>query len=824
MPKIAPRWKKIILYSLSSIIILLIAIWGILYWYVSTHKQELIAKIETAAGEKIEGKVIIKDIQPDFFKDFPLMSFRIDSVSLQDSLYSTHHIKLLEVEHAYARLNFFSVLKGSPSFSKITIENGHFNIFVDSSGYSNNYLLRSKDTTDKKKNKKGMEISDFEINNFSLSIDNKPMDKKFAFTVNKLQGNYATTKTGTMIKFFVEAGFKQLGFNLELGSFLKNSTIKGDFKVAFDTAAKTFKIQKTPLDIDGETVYYEASLSLDKEKDIPFRMNFEAKNVNYNVGVNWLSENIYNKLSKLKFKKPLNLYAQINGGFMERGTNPHITLQYDTKDNVVDLMGYSFDKVFFKGRFDNEVIKGIARHDSNSVVTLDTLSADFSSLPVRGKNISLTNLKHPFAKAELAASFNANGLNNIFGEQFNFSKGTCSYNLRYNGELFLNTLIADEIYGDVNLNNVDFVYQDRNLRFTRGNVILKFNGNDLGINKFQVFSNNSDINITGLSKDFLTAFMQLPGKAMMDLKLKSNNIDFGAFETYFIQKRTNKTPVSTGTAIKTASSKLEDFLTNSSVTLNMDINKAVYKKLQISNFNALMLFREAGINIDHLNLRAADGSISLKAGINQSAPNNPFFASVNVNNVKVDKFFYAFNNFGFKGLTDKNVEGLFSVNGDLKGNITDRGTILENTLDGKLNYKLTNAALKNFGFFDKIKRFFRNRKLEQLEIPHFAGSVSISNGTITIPQTKLETSALNLSFVGKYGVGSGRPTAIDLRVPLRNPQIDKKREEEGRKKRKGEGIVLNFKATSDKEGKINIGIGKTEGAKDEGMDWSEEEE
>lgn len=823
MLKISPRWKKIIFYTLGSIFILFIALWGILYWYVSTHKKELIAKIEQAAGDKIEGKLEIKDIQPDFFKNFPMISFRIDSISLQDSLYRIYQTKLVEVEHAYARLNFFSVLKGSPSFSKITVENGHFNIFVDSTGYSNNYLLRAKDTSPKKSKNKDMDISDFEINNFSISIDNKPMDKKFAFTVNNLQGSYTSEKPGAIIRFSIDARFTQLGFNLELGSFLKNSSVKGDFKVAFDTAAKTFKVHKTPLDIDGEKVYYEASLSLDREKDVPFKMNFEAKDINYNVGINWLSENIYNKLSKLKFKNTLNVYAQLDGGFMERGANPHITLQYDTKNNSVDLMGYSFDKVYFKGRFDNEVIEGIARHDSNSVVTLDTLSADFASLPVRGKNISLTNLKHPFAKAELAASFQASVLNNIFGEQFNFSKGEASYNLRYNGELFLNTLIADEIYGDVNLNNVDFVYKERNLHFNRGNVALKFNGNDLGIDKFQVFSNNSDINITGISKDFLTAFMELPGKAMMDLNLKSNNIDFGAFETYFVQKRTSKAKVSTGTAIKTASSKLEDFLTNSSVSINMNINKAVYKRLQIANLNALMLFREAGINIDHLNLRAADGTISLKAGINQSAPNNPFFAAVNVNKVKVDKFFYAFNNFGFKGLTERNVAGLFSVNGDLKGNITDRGTLLENTLDGKLNYQLSNAALKNFSFFDKIKRFFPNRKLEHLEIPNFEGSMSISNGTITIPKTHLETSAVNLSFVGKYGLSSDRPTAIDLRVPLRNPQVDKKREEQGKKKRKGEGIVLNFNATSDKDGKINIGVGKTEGARDN-IDWSEEEE
>jgi hypothetical protein len=65
---------------------------------------------------------------------------------------------------------------------------------------------------------------------------------------------------------------------------------------------------------------------------------------------------------------------------------------------------------------------------------------------------------------------------------------------------------------------------------------------------------------------------------------------------------------------------------------------------------------------------------------------------------------------------------------------------------------------------------------------------------------------------------------LDLRVPLRNPQVDKRRIAQGKGKRKGEGIVLNFKATSGENGKINIGVGKTEGAKAEGLDWVENDE
>lgn len=818
-------WKKIIGYSLGSIIILLLAVWGILYWYVSSHKKEIIAKIEQAAGDKIEGKVQIKDIQPDFFKSFPLISFRLDSISLQDSLFHIYQTKLIEIEHAFVRLDLISVMKSSPSFSKVTVENGAFNIFIDTNGYSNNYLLKSKDTVPHQDSeKKGdLSINRFELKNCALHIDNKLMDKKFAFTVNNLDGNYKQDDTGAKIKFDIEVDFQQLGFNLEKGSFLKKAHLNTFFDVDYQKATKTFNIHKTVLDIDDEQVDFEAMIVLDKERNIPFTMVFDADKIDFNVGINWMSETIFNKLSKLKFEQPLHVQAKIEGGFINQ-TQAHVALQYNTQNNKVQLFDYKLEKVSFEGIFDNEVIKGLPRHDSNSIVTLDTLSADFSGLPIRARNISLTNFRKPFAKAELAAQFDTKVFNNFFGSHFTFSKGTASYDLKYNGALFLNTLVADNIFGNVNLNNFDFVYNERKLKFTNGNARLRLNGNDLYFDKFKIYSNNSDINITGSSKNFLTAFMELPGKAQMDLQLNSNNIDFGAFLTYFVQKRSAQKAINTGNAIKNASNKLDDFLSNTSINIGMDIQKAVYKKFQLSNLKSNMRFTESGIGIDLLRFLHADGNIQLKAGINQQAANNPFFAQFDVSRVKVDKFMYAMNNFGFKGLSDKNLNGLISLKGELKGKITDRGALIDNALEGKLNYELSNAALKNFSFFEKVKRFFKNRRLDNVEVPHFSGTISIHNGVITIPPTTLETSALNFAFSGKYGWSKGSASAMDLRVPLRNPQVDKRRAEQGKKKRKGEGIVLNFKATSDANGKINIGVGKTEGSKESDEDWSEEDE
>lgn len=815
MLKISPRWKKIVIYTFSAIFLLMITLWALVFWYVNTHKAEIISKIETTLSEKVAGKVEIKDIQPDFLKSFPRMNFRLDGMSLQDSMYATHKIKLLELEHAYARLDFLPLLKGKITFSKLTLENGEFYLFVDSLGYSNGYLLKPKPGEEKKDkgSPQKLEISVIEISNFRVKIVNSFLDKHFEFKFNSLIGRLNVKEDVTNITFSTNAELVGLGFNLDNGYFLKNAVLKTSFAIDYTDSNKTFNVKKTNLNINGEKLKFWASIKMDKSEDIPFTLNFVGDELNYNEAVKWMSANILEKLNILKFGKPLDVRCTVKGGFTRRGETPQIILNFETKDNKAKLLTYAFEKVRFKGSYNNQVLSYLPAKDPNSTISLDTLYADFDGLPLNGRNILVNNLKKPYIKANLMGTFPAKAINNLLANQFNFTEGTASYNIVYDGNLFANTLIADKLYGEVLLNDGTFVYQERNLKFDHSNANLKFAGTDLQINRFQIHSGTSDMNITGLSKDFLTAFMELPGKAMMNLNLKSQHIDLGEFQTYFVQKRSSKAKVSTGTAVKNASDKLDAFLNSANIYLGMQIGKAEYKKFAITNLQSAMRFQESGIVIDKLQLGHSGGIVLVTGGINQQAVNNPFKANVDISKVRVDRFFTAMNNFGFKGLTSKNLDGNVSIKANLIGKISDKGVLNENSLNGHINYSLEDAALKNYSIFDNLSSFFPKRDLDNIQIPQFSGEMDIADGTIYLPKTNLKTSALQLSFEGKYGFAANRPTAINFRVPLRNPKIDEKRLAKGMKKRKGEGIVLNFKATSGADGKVKIGVGTTSEAK-----------
>src|SRR5690606_20546409 len=100
-----------------------------------------------------------------------------------------------------------------------------------------------------------------------------------------------------------------------------------------------------------------------------------GEKINYNVGTKWMSENIEEKLNKIKFAEPLALKAKLEGGFSVRG-NPKIDIDFNTKNNEISIFNYTLDNVAFSGKFNNQLDKEKGRHDSNSVVQLDVLTAE----------------------------------------------------------------------------------------------------------------------------------------------------------------------------------------------------------------------------------------------------------------------------------------------------------------------------------------------------------------------------------------------------------------------------------------------------------------
>ena len=70
------------------------------------------------------------------------------------------------------------------------------------------------------------------------------------------------------------------------------------------------------------------------------------------------------------------------------------------------------------------------------------------------------------------------------------------------------------------------------------------------------------------------------------------------------------------------------------------------------------------------------GSVYVQGTYRNEPDGNPFFLKTRLNNVNVSKLFYAFDDFGQKSLTDKNIRGNLSADITLEGSVSPEARLM----------------------------------------------------------------------------------------------------------------------------------------------------
>jgi hypothetical protein len=129
--------------------------------------------------------------------------------------------------------------------------------------------------------------------------------------------------------------------------------------------------------------------------------------------------------------------------------------------------------------------------------------------------------------------------------------------------------------------------------------------------------------------------------------------------------------------------------------MNLKVDKVYYNKFLATNATADLLLSESGITIKNVSVKHSGGSLKINGKVVQRGTLNRFNINALLNNIDIKNFFYAFDNFGMKSLTSKNLKGFLFSNTNISGGITDQGALVKNSLNGNLTFNLKRGALLN---------------------------------------------------------------------------------------------------------------------------------
>ncbi|HEU4496214.1 MAG TPA: AsmA-like C-terminal region-containing protein, partial [Flavobacterium sp.] len=211
-----------------------------------------------------------------------------------------------------------------------------------------------------------------------------------------------------------------------------------------------------------------------------------------------------------------------------------------------------------------------------------------------------------------------------------------------------------------------------------------------------------------------------------------------------------------------------------------------------------------GISLKNASINHAGGSLSLNGFLANGKNSSRFSVDAAIQNVDIEKFFYAFDNFGMQSLSSKNLKGYLFSKASLKGSLGNNGKLDRNSMSGTADFDLKKGALVNFAPIKSAGRLaFPFRDLDNITFASLNGKFDIAGEKIKIHPMKINSSLLNMDVAGIYSFGKG--TSIVLDVPLRNPKKDKGiTDQKELEERRNKGIVLHLLASDDEKGNVKI--------------------
>ena len=803
-----PRWLKLGLKIAIGSFVFIVLLWLSIALYININKKELLKQITEQLNEGLNGSLSVEDMKPELIRGFPAISVSLKNVLLRDSLYTQHHHDLLQAGDVYVAVNAFSILRRSPRIMNVEIDNGKIYLFTDSTGYSNAAIFAKKKVADTSSKRHRPRINHLILHNVDFTFENNVKFKLFHLAIHDMKSVTDYNPAGWTAKMKVSAFVHSFSFNTEKGSYMKDKELEISINMSYDQAKDILSVPEQPIGVGDNRLSIGGAFDFSK-KPTAFVLNISAQDILYRSAQQLLPLRIGEKLAIIDLEKPVAVRANIDGHMKFRDT-PVVHITWLVKNNVLVTPAGKVKNCSFTGLFYNHVDTGAGHTDDNSVVVLYGLKGTYEDIPFNADTVRAFNLIRPVIDGRFHSDFPLQQLNPIIGgNTFAFNSGSVALNLLYKGGIMPDDTTVSYVYGTIKVSNASMTYLPRNLSFVNTSALIDFEGSDVFVRNAKVQSGSNILEMNGSMLKFMNLYYDDPAKVVFDWRIHSSRIDLSEFRTFLTARRSGAVRDSGIAKPKTGkvtrlSQQLDNVLSSSSVHMQLQVDKVVYKAFTADKLDADILLAQSGITLTNISVNNSGGRVVLRGAMDQRGSVNNFHVLADIDNVHIQDFFYSFANFGQTAITDKNIRGNLFAKVDVTGSIKDNGDISPKSFNGSVAFDLRNGALMNFEPLMRVGKYvFRNRNLSDVTFKDLKNSLEIQGDKILIEPMFIESSAINLKVRGVYSLSKG--TLIDMDIPLRNPKKDELViDNELKQERAMKGIVLHLQATDGDDGNVKI--------------------
>lgn len=761
------RLKKYLFKGLKILLLIFFILFVASFIYISVNKKTIIANITRQVAQKVKGNLTYRDVDITFFKSFPRLSLTFQELLLTDSAYEKHHHPFLKCEKLFLSLHIFKLVAQKNPIKGLAIQNGLIYIYTDSTGYSNDYLMKPQvtKTANSPSSEKKIGLKKVSLEYIEFIKEDLFRKKLFHAIIKqatlKIDGETEKVQFGLKTNMHLNA----LTFKQKKGAYLAHKNFKTNLNFYYDKATKRLVFKEAEIEINRHQFLIDAWFDL--KKDAPqFSLKINTKNILYDSVKLLLTPKIARSLSKVSLTAPITTEALIAGPL--KGGEPLVYLTGYTKNSNMATNFMDFSKTNFNFLFTNEVNKNIERADSNSAIIITKMTADWHQFPVQIDSIAILNLEKPLLRAQIKSNFNMSNLNALVGNSILCKNGTGTAHLNYVGPIERNNQTNSFLNGVIQIKDAEILYVPRNIPLKNLKASISFSNSNLSVTQMSTVVFGNLIETKGTAKNLLSLINTSPNKIVLDWEISSASLNLNPFLSLIQPRKRIAKRASAKSTLDEMANKIDVLLEESSVALKFNASKIQYKKFMASQVFADVFLIADQFKINKLHMNQAGGTIDAKALL-QDLPNqqNKVNFSAQLHKIDISEIFRTFNNFNQDGIEAQNIRG--KLDATVKANfiLNSQGAVVPGSTNAQVTYSLKNGALIQYEPIKRLQSFiFKNRDFDHINFAELKSRLEVNGQKIIIHPLQIQSSVLSVYVKGIYT--NDDRTDISIRIPLSN--------------------------------------------------------
>lgn len=740
--------KFLKIFTISLVVII-----GLMIASAYIFRGKIMEKVKSEINKNLNAKVDFKEVDISFFRHFPRVSIGLDNLQVT-GIGAFEKDTLLSAKRLDAAVNIMSFIRGKDmNIYSIYLNNPRIHALVNKDGQAN-WDIAKEDTSATKETERSpfhLELKKYEINNGYVFYDDQEsnMGAEVVNLNHKGSGDFNsdlfTLKTTTTAD---EVTYTYGGIPF---LYKTKTTVDADLKI--DNKDSKYSFENLDILLNALQIKGEGYLKmLDNGYDMDF--SFKSPDTDFKNILSLIPAVFKKDFDKVTTSGNANFAGKVKGIY---GDN--------------SMPGYHIAMMIKNGAFKySDLPKGIKNINLNAVVDNPDGVTDNTVVNITNGHLQIDN--DPFDFRLLVK----NPVTNMFVDAAAKGKFDLSQVSSF-AKLDKGTSISGLMNADVTVKgNVSDLEKEQYQNFYAGGVIdlNKFNYTSpdyptgVKINTLNTKFSPSKIDLANLSGEYMKTNFSGSGQInnLLNYMFSGKPLDATINVNADKVNLNDWMGVSSDTTSTTASAPFV-VPANLDVALNAKVNEVIYDKLAIKNLSGSLLVNDETVKLNDIRGDALDGSMSISGSYStKESKTKPAIAlTYNVNQVDIQKTFYAFNTVQKLMPIGKFLAGKLTSSLNANGKLGEGMSVDMSTLSGAGNVLLIEGLLSKFAPLEKIASTLNVAQLQQISLKDVKAFFEFSNGKMLVKPFTVKLKDIEMEIGGLQGFDQSIDYTVNLKLP-----------------------------------------------------------